>query len=250
MHRFYVPPTESHSPQFVLPEAESKHAVQVLRLQAGDKLQVLDGAGRKCECVILRAEKRGVLVESTAETLVAYPRMPVAACIPLAKGKAMDLMIQKATELGAMRIAAISTERCVAQVDEERAEDKVAKWRQTAIEAAKQSGREWLPEITAPMTLKHAVEGLAADSLNLVAALLPQALPVRQQFLAYTKTHGQKPAKVSIWVGPEGDFSPSEYDFLLRSALLPVSLGSHVLRCETALISLLAICQQEVLDLT
>lgn len=250
MHRFYVPPTELRSPRFVLPEMESKHAVQVLRMVAGDKVQVSDGAGRKCECVIVQADRRAVTVEVLSEIQIRPPAIPIEVFAPLAKGKAMDLIIQKATELGAMKIVAVNTERCVAHVDEERAEDKVSKWRQTAIESAKQSGREWLPEITPPMTLKNSVAIRAEGSLNLIAALLPQALPVRQQFLAYAKTNGQQPKRVCIWVGPEGDFSPAEYEFLLDAGLLPVNLGSHVLRCETALISLLAICQQEIQNLS
>ncbi len=247
MHRFYVPPAELRSPRFVLPEMESKHAVQVLRLQAGERLQVIDGVGNRYDCQIVNADRRAVTVEVQSQSFAAFPAVPVEVFAPLAKGKAMDFIIQKATELGAMKITAVSTERCVAQVDAKDAEDKVDKWRQIAIEASKQSGREWLPEIPLPVSLKNSINHRENGSLDLIAALLPGARPIRQQFNAYAMKHGKQPQRVGIWVGPEGDFSPTEYEFLLNAGLFPINLGSHVLRCETAIIALLAGCQQEIL---
>ena len=248
MHRFYVPDAAASGKHFKLPEAESKHAVQVLRLDVGDVLMVLDGKGNKWECSIVSAGKKSVGVDVLKHSFIPAPSVPVDVYVPLAKGKAMDLIVQKVTELGAARIIPVSTEHCVTQLDQEQGEDKVGKWAQIAIEALKQCANAWLPEITTPIPLVQSFqEHHAANRLNLVAALTPDTTSVRKQFDCYHKSHGQAPQRVGIWVGPEGDFSPSEYDLLQNSGIKAVTLGGNILRCETAIISLLAICQQELL---
>lgn len=247
MHRFFVPPTELRSPRFALPEAESRHAAQVLRVRTGEPVHVLDGAGRRYDCIVDTVEKRQVWLTVEKETLMPASKVAVEVYAAVAKGKAMELIIQKAVELGASKICPVVCDHSVAQYDDERAGDKAEKWRLTAIEALKQCGREWLPEVTAPAAFRQCLPATEETVLNLVAALQEGAVPVGERFAAHIKTHGTLPSKVRLWVGPEGDFSSAEYLLLNQHGVHAVTLGSHVLRCETALLALLAICQHEIL---
>jgi 16S rRNA (uracil1498-N3)-methyltransferase len=138
-------------------------------------------------------------------------------------------------------------EHSVAHYDDDRAEDKGEKWRLTAIEALKQCGREWLPEVTSPRPFKQCLPSAGeASCLNLVAALRPGAVLTGERISAYFNTHGALPRTIRLWVGPEGDFSSGEYQDLAAHDVLPITLGTHVLRCETALLALLAVCQHEI----
>ncbi len=248
MHRFFVPPTELRQSRFALPEAESRHAAQVLRVRAGDEVQVLDGAGRKYDCVVDTVEKRQVWLRVERDEVVLPPKVKIEVYPAVAKGKAMELIIQKAVELGATKICPVVCEHSVAHYDDDRAGDKADKWRLTVIEALKQCGREWLPEITVPQPFKHCLPSDEdAATLNLVAALQDGTMTVSARFTAFTgKRALPLPATIRLWVGPEGDFSPEEYRALAEHGVQSVTLGTHVLRCETALLALLAISQHEI----
>lgn len=248
MHRFFVPPTELRQSRFALPEAESRHAAQVLRVRAGDEVQVLDGAGRKYDCVVDTVEKRQVWLRVERDEVVLPPKVKIEVYPAVAKGKAMELIIQKAVELGATKICPVVCEHSVAHYDDDRAGEKADKWRLTVIEALKQCGREWLPEITVPQPFKHCLPSDEdAATLNLVAALQDGAMTVGARFAAFTgKRTLPLPATIRLWVGPEGDFSPEEYRALAEHGVQSVTLGTHVLRCETALLALLAISQHEI----
>jgi 16S rRNA (uracil1498-N3)-methyltransferase len=248
MHRFFVPPTELRQSRFALPEAEARHAAQVLRVRPGEEVQVLDGAGRTYLCVVDTVEKRQVWLSWERESFTPRPAVQVEVYPAVAKGKAMEIIIQKAVELGAAKICPVVCEHSVAQYDDDRAEDKADKWRLTVIEAVKQCGREWLPEVTAPQAFKHCLPAEKDDSvLDLVAALQNGTDTIGARFAAYAQKSGRAwPAKVRLWVGPEGDFSTAEYEALKQHGVLGVTLGNHVLRCETALLAMLAVCQHEI----
>lgn len=247
MHRFYASDAAAAGKHLMLPEAEAKHAVQVLRLKTGDSLLLLDGKGNKWECRITSSGKKSLGVELLTHHRVPAPIVPVDVFVPLAKGKAMDLIVQKVTELGAARIIPVSTDHCVTQLDQEQIEDKIQKWNQIAIEALKQCANTWLPKIEPSLPLSKSLQNDGKTKLNLVAALTPATTPVRRQFDDFLATHGKMPERIGIWVGPEGDFSPREYALLQDSGVRAVTLGGNILRCETAVISLLAISQQEIL---
>jgi len=248
MHRFFVPPTEVRGPRFALPEGESRHAAQVLRVRAGEAVQVLDGAGRKYECVVETVERRQVWLQVAREAFVSGAAVGVEVFPAVAKGKAMELIIQKAVELGASRICPVVCQHSVAQYEGERAEDKAAKWQLTAIEALKQCGREWLPVVNAPRTFEACLQNTDDAVLNVVAALQPGAVSPRHCLDTYLRDHGSLPKRIRLWVGPEGDYSAAEYAALSAHGTKAVTLGPHVLRCETAILALLAICQHELMS--
>ena len=246
MPRFHLPPPLPPHPTFPLPQAEAHHAANVLRLRTGDPLTILDGAGQQLDCTIATLSRRDVTV--TVHQRHTHPRPPwsITLCPALLKGKAFDLLLQKATELGATHIVPIRTERTIPQPADADSPEKLDKWRATLIEAAKQCGTPWLPQLHPPATLATHLRNAPATQLNLVASLAPDALHPRLPIQHYLQTHGHLPQNVTLWIGPEGDFTPSELAQLQTAGVQPITLGPHILRAETAALAALAILNHEL----
>lgn len=242
MHRFFVSPSADRATpeRFTLSASESHHAARVLRLAPGDAVELLDGAGRVYAGRLATVEKRAATVTVVAQRSVPAP--PAVVLAPaLLKGKAMDWLVQKATELGAAALHPLSLERCVAQVTAEEAAGKVEDWTATAREACKQCGNPWLPRIHAPQTLAQFLAARPAGVL-IVASLGPG---VRGPRALIEATPG--PVRAAILVlGPEGDFTADEEAALRAAGALPMTLGPLVLRAETAALAGLAVLQQEL----
>jgi 16S rRNA (uracil1498-N3)-methyltransferase len=164
----------------------------------------------------------------------------------LPKGKLFESIIQKATELGVYRIVPLLSERVVTQVDDAGAAHKGEKWRQVAIEAIKQCGSGWLPQIETPTTPGEFANCPMQFDLDLVAALQPGSEHLRAHLVKFSSREGRPPRSVRVWVGPEGDFTAAEYDLIQRGGALPITLGHLVLRVETAAIYSLAIVNHEL----
>ena len=148
MHRFFLSPEKLAREPLMLDGDEAHHAANVLRVRVGDRLNVLDGAGTEAVCNVTEVTKRRVGLEVAEKKFSPRPRGQITLCQALVKGKAFDFILQKATELGAARIVPVQCERSVVQADAAHdAADKLAKWRATMIEAAKQCGIRWLPQI-------------------------------------------------------------------------------------------------------
>ena len=145
----------------------------------------------------------------------------------------MDSIVRRATELGAYRIQPIISRRI--QVPLNRLPRKMEKWKQQCIEACKQSGNGWLPELSEPVSLERFVASLDYD-LTLAASLRGKITPWQDLDPA--------PATCAVIIGPEGDFSREEYGLLRSSGAVGVSLGRHVLRSETAAVAALALAHQ------
>jgi 16S rRNA (uracil1498-N3)-methyltransferase len=247
MRRFFAPPEVCRANVFDLPEREARHAAQVLRLEPGDALTVLDGAGAVLECRVEAATRRAVRV--AVQSRVRRPAPPAALTLAQAipKGPAFDTIVQKATELGAARIVPVLSERVVVQVRPADGPAKVEKWRQIAIESVKQCGSPWLPEIVPPISLKELLaRPPAADDLALVASLEPDARDLRTVVAETCRATGRPPRSALVWIGPEGDFTPDEYAAIRATGAQPISLGPLVLRADTAAICALALVRHEL----
>ena len=259
--RVFAPTPPVHD-QLSLPAGESHHLVVVNRARTGDTVIAFDGHGTEWSCELTDARKAGATLRVTAT----HTRAPLPCAITLAqalpKGGVMDDIIRHATELGAARIVPLATERTQVHLDGERSDKKVEKWRVGALEAAKQCGNPFLPEITGVRTLAEFLAGqsnaaalangspdVSADeaSLKLVASLHPGAQSLKSALAGFKATHSQSP-KSAIWlVGPEGDFSPAEIQAALAAGFIPVTLGPLVLRCDTAATAALAVLAYETL---
>ncbi len=244
MHRFYIPPAAWNPDALALDEGESHHALNVLRLAPGEKIVVFNGQGTEATAQIApESTKRAVrlTVVHRAKTPPLPCQITLAQAIP--KGKNMDLIVQKATELGAAEIAPLLSERTVSKVeDTESAAAKQAKWQATVIEAAKQCGQNWLPTVAAPQTPKEFFAVRRSFDLMLIASLQHDS----QHLRTYLEEHGGKPASALILVGPEGDFTPAEIALAKSAGCRPITLGPIVLRTETAAIYCLSVLSYEL----
>ena len=248
MHRFYIPAENWNPDALKLDEGESHHALDVLRMKQGDRAVVFNGKGAEATVEITDVQKNSVglrrLHDSKTPPLTC--RITLAQAIP--KGKNMDLIVQKATELGAAAIAPLLSERTVIQYEEGEGEKKREKWEAVAIEAAKQCGQNWLPEIHHPQSPKEFFHATPRYDLMLIASLQPDSLHFKKVLAEYLTANGRKPANALILVGPEGDFTPAEISLAKSHGCRPITLGPIVLRTETAAIYSMSILGYELLS--
>jgi 16S rRNA (uracil1498-N3)-methyltransferase len=241
VRRFHLPDLRHNA----LSGGEAHHCVQVLRLKPGDTLTVFDGRGQEAHCRIAGIEDGCVQLTPLQQT--ATPPLPRA--ITLAQAipkKNMDLIVQKATELGVTRIAPLMSERTLAQPPPDGA--KLERWRAISLEACKQSGNNWLPDIEPPRPARTFLAGLAdqpaAWDLKLIASLQPDARPLKSLLAESgerTRIHS-----VLVLIGPEGDFTPAELALAKSAGCRALSLGPLVLRAETAALYALSILHHEL----
>jgi len=158
------------------------------------------------------------------------------------KGKNMDLIVQKAVELGAARIAPLLSDRTVVQLEGNDTDRKRSKWQAVALEACKQCGQNHLPEVSEPLTVRAFLEREEKKGLLLIASLQPDARPIK----TVLAEHGAAPSAATILVGPEGDFTPAEIALAKSHGCLPVTLGPIILRTETAAIYCLSVLAHEL----
>ncbi len=246
MHRFYVDPQQSRENLIELSEREFHHATHVLRVREGERVVALDGRGSELSCTIDQVTKRSVTLRVYQRNAV--PPLPYQLTLvqAVAKGKTMEAIVQKAAELGAASIVPVLAERTVAHLDEETAESRVEKWNAIAIDAIKQCGSAWLPKIAAPLKPAQYLAQAERVDLNLIATLQPDAKHPRVFLRDFFNEKGRKPKSVSVWVGPEGDFTPAEINAIRGAGALPISLGQLILRSETAAFYCLSLLNYEL----
>jgi 16S rRNA (uracil1498-N3)-methyltransferase len=249
MHRFYIAPSAWNPENLRLDEAEAHHALNVLRLKSGDRVVAFDGRGQEATVEIGEGSKKSLAlrVVHAAKTPPLPCRITLAQAIP--KGKNMDLIIQKATELGAAEIAPLLSDRTVVRVEDERgeAEAKREKWQAIAIEAAKQCGQNWLPSVGLPKSPKEFLAERAKDfDLLWIASLQPDARHPRAWLREFAPN--ARPKSALVLVGPEGDFTPAEIAMAKAAGCRPITLGPIVLRTETAAIYCLSVLSYELLN--
>jgi 16S rRNA (uracil1498-N3)-methyltransferase len=238
MRRFFADPERCKGSEIELDEPESRHLSQVLRAQAGERVTVLDGAGGVYEGEVATISKRNVRLKVVHREVRAPLPYDITLFQAIPKGKVMEWIVQKATELGARRIVPILTDRTVVEVGAN--SHKVEKWRTIAIESIKQCGSPYLPKIDAPVEFSKAVRQVSG--LPFVAALAPGAGEIEEFF-------GRDLRPVQIWIGPEGDFTAREVEELQSAGVHPITLGPLVLRCDTAAVCALTLAAHQLRSL-
>jgi len=247
MHRFYIAPETWNPDALALRGAEAHHARDVLRMKSGDRAVLFNGRGREitAEIIDLSGDEVQLSRLHEAETPPLRCRITLGQAIP--KGKNMDLIVQKAVEIGAAEIAPLISERTIVDLDPKEAEQKKTKWQQIAIEAAKQCGQNWLPTVHAPRKLKDFFSHAGSFDLRLIGSLQPDAIHLKKILADYSEQHRHRPENVLMLVGPEGDFTPAELALAKTHGCLPITLGPIILRVETAAIYCLSVLSYELM---
>ncbi len=247
MHRFYISPEHWQADSPLLAGSEAHHCRNVLRLEPGDKVVLFDGGGRELTAEITATDAAQIQLRKLHEAHTPPLRCRITLGQAIPKGKNMDLIVQKAVEIGAAEIAPIISDRTVVRLDEENAVAKLSKWQTAAIEAAKQCGQNWLPQVQAPQSLAQFFLQPRRFDLQLIGSLQSDAVHLKKILAEYCAEHGDRPASVLMLVGPEGDFTPAELSLARSHGCRPITLGPIVLRVETASIYCLSVLSYELL---
>lgn len=239
MHRFYLSPERCQEQELFLTGSEAHHALHVIRVRRGQSVTVLDGVGHELFCDVQQSDRDKVRLcvreKKTATPLLC--RITLLQAIP--KGKLFESIIQKATELGAARVVPLLSERVVIQLNKKEALRKAGKWQSVAVEAIKQCGAPWLPQVERPLTPQEFLARKERFDLAMVGSLQPEAKHPKIYLEAQLKS-------AAVWIGPEGDFAPAELEAIKASGAYPITLGPLVLRTETAATYCLSILNYEL----
>jgi len=246
MHRFYLPPEQTKTEAITLRGREAHHALHVLRIRDGEPVVILDGAGQQLCCDVTAHHRDSISFAVRERISVPPPSCAITLLQAIPKGKIIESIIQKATELGVTRVVPILSERVVTQLDGDSAEAKAEKWRQVAIEAIKQCGSAWLPKVEVPVTPQKIFARRESFELSLVGSLESGSRHPRVWFEEFIARHQRLPRSVAVWVGPEGDFSAAEYAAIQSAGASPITLGALVLRVETAAAYCLSVLNYEL----
>ena len=233
MHRCYAPGASLLAGATLDIEGEeAKHALKVMRLRVGEECEVFNGCGQAALGRIAATAGSCCL---TLADLRPLPPLPPVAGITLAlaipKGSNMDLIVQKAVEMGVQRIVPLISERTIVRLDARDAAAKATKWNRTVLEACKQCGVNSLPVVETPQRYADFLKRQDLPALKIQCAIVPHARPLRE-LLESARSAGQQ--ECVLLIGPEGDFSPAEYAAGEAAGYAPASLGPIILRVETA----------------
>jgi 16S rRNA (uracil1498-N3)-methyltransferase len=242
--RAYLPaplwPASDLPAPVTLDDAETRHLSSVMRVAPGAPVELLDGAGRIASALVRAASKKHVDLDILSIRAIPPPAPRRILSVALVREQQLDWIIQKAVELGTSEIRLIQTTNCVVRLSPSDFARKLPRWTAVALSACKQSGNPWLPKILAAPSLEKALALRDPDEAGAFGALRPGAIPYAR-WIADTSALTPPPSARSVWIGPEGDFTPAESDLLAASSIAPVTLGPIVLRVETAALSMLSL---------
>ena len=238
MYHFFVSTSQIEDGYAVITGQDVNHIRNVLRMKAGEKIGVRDGISRNyiCELETLEADliRARILSEETDSSelpskLYLFQGLP--------KGDKMELIIQKAVELGVYEIIPVATRRAVVKLDKKKEEKKVRRWNAISESAAKQSGRMHIPQVTGVMSFSEALQYAEDFDVKLIPYELAEGMAETREVLQTVKPG----MKVGIYIGPEGGFDKEEVELAVEKGVHPITLGRRILRTETAGMTALSI---------
>jgi 16S rRNA (uracil1498-N3)-methyltransferase len=242
MSRFYVSPEKVGKKDILIDGKEAHHILDVMRMQDGDKVVVFDGTGSEYIGFIKNADSSAgrLLVEIVRTEKPSSRRVPeitLAQALPK-KGK-MDYIVEKATELGVREVVPMISDRTIVRPDEAGCRKKVERWKKIVVEASKQCGRTDVPEVDTITDFSKMIDRMDRYDLVLFACLTDNTVPLKKSL------EGFKSGKILVFIGPEGDFTPEEIKMADAQNCKFVSLGSRVLKSDTAGLALLSVLDYE-----
>jgi 16S rRNA (uracil1498-N3)-methyltransferase len=231
-----------HPDVVLLDTSEIHHITRVLRMKNGGRIRVLDGWGRCADGRLEIRSKTDVCVHIDEVRNQPPIKPQIILMQSLIKNSHMDWLVQKAVELGVSDIVPVQADRSVVKVKSAALGERKSRLLAVAKSAQKQCSILWLPEIHVPQRLNDALKGLPGSTLVLYGALEVESRPLRD-FLRTIDI--ENTSHIAVVVGPEGDFSPEEYDMLHLYGAVPVSLGNNILRSETAALHMISALRYE-----
>lgn len=234
MYQFFVEPHQinENDKSVIITGSDVNHIKNVLRMKQGEEIAVSNGVdGKEYRCGILSLEEERIVCELrfVKEDGVELPSK-VYLFQGLPKADKMELIIQKAVELGVYEIIPVATKRCVVKLDDKKAKSKIARWQGIAEAAAKQSKRAIVPKIADVMTFGEAIRFAADMDVKMIPYELAEGMAKTKEVIDKLAP-GQS---IAIFIGPEGGFEQSEVDKALEMGIEPLTLGKRILRTETA----------------
>ena len=234
-----------------LDATEWRHLQLVLRGRSGDRVTLFDGTGNQYSCKIRSGSRSCASLEIIELHRSQPPPFQLALGQALIKGRAMDLVVQKSTEIGIARLIPMASTRSVGPFSEARMARRQTKWRRIAIEACKQCGQPFLPRIDSLTEMETLCESVRNYHLKVIASLSSESVDYSHHFAKLLSPTDHPPSSRAIYlIGPEGDFTPEEYTMARDLDFQPLSLGRNILRAETAAIVAIGILNQELERLT
>ncbi|MGH7945363.1 MAG: RsmE family RNA methyltransferase [Opitutaceae bacterium] len=244
--RAFCVPATAEPGELTLSPDESHHLVAVNRARVGDTIVAFDGRGREWICELVSDRKNAAVLKVRFKRKLKPLPYEITLGQALPKGQFMDAIVRKATEIGAARVVPLESERTQVHLDADRSDRKIEKWQTAALEAAKQCGNPYVPEISPVQNAAAFIASAHGFDLKLIASLHPGARSLKTVLAAFRAAHHRSPGKVLWLVGPEGDFTPAEMSLAQTAGFEPVTLGPLVLRCETAAAYALSILSYEL----
>ena len=232
MYQFFVEPSQIQGTRVVITGNDVNHIKNVLRMQPGEEIAVSNGEdGKEYRCGIeeLYEDEIVCALRFVKEDGVELPAK-IYLFQGLPKADKMELIVQKAVELGVYEVIPVATKRAVVKLDEKKAKSKVARWQTIGEAAAKQSKRRIVPKIHTPMSFKEAVNYAKECQVKLIPYELAEGMEKTRELIGDLKPGHD----IAIVIGPEGGFEESEIQFALENDIEPITLGKRILRTETA----------------
>ena len=232
MNQFFVESGQIQDKKIIITGKDVNHIKNVLRMKIGEELSVSNGCDGK--------EYRGIIEEFTDDAVVcalAFVKedgveLPSKVYLyqGLPKADKMELIIQKAVELGVYEIIPVATKRAVVKLDEKKSKSKIARWQAISEAAAKQSKRAIIPNVADVLSFKEALKECQKAKVKVIPYELAEGMDKTKEIISHLKP-GQD---VAIFIGPEGGFDDAEIEAAMEAGVIPVTLGKRILRTETA----------------
>ena len=243
MHHFFVTPQQISGDKIRIEGGDVNHMKNVLRMKLHEKAEISDGKSRTYLCEVEAYEEDvavlHILEEMEADT---EPASKLYLFQGLPKSDKMELIVQKAVELGVYQVIPVAMKRSVVRLDDKKAAKKADRWNSIAESAAKQAGRNRIPEVTMPLSYKEALK--MAEELDVI--LLPYELAGGMEATREVIRQIKSGQSVGIFIGPEGGFEPEEVDAAVSMGAKVITLGRRILRTETAGLATLAVLMFEL----
>ena len=238
MQHFFVTPDQVSGQKIYIEGSDVNHMKNVLRMKVGEELEISDGNNKKylCEIESMSSDEVCAIIKEELNVDTELPSK-IYLFQGLPKSDKMELIVQKAVELGAYEIIPVATKRAVVKLDDKKASKKVERWNSIAEGGAKQSGRSFIPEVTAVMSFKEALAYAGKLDVVLIPYELAEGMAETKQIISAIEP-GQS---VGIFIGPEGGFEISEVESAMAAGAKAITLGKRILRTETAGLTTLSI---------